>query len=94
MSKFCVPMKVKKVYFKKCDECSKRKLITILYDIYDQGLNSRITAYVCKKCMKEAKQRAKDNRELGKKLIEFLKEHLDCSIDDDNFELIKEFFDI
>lgn len=56
-SRFTVPMKVKRTIFKKCDECKKRKLSNTFYEVHDQGLMTHIDMYVCKKCMKEAKER-------------------------------------
>lgn len=52
-------MKVKRKPFKKCDECEKRKLSTILYNVNDSGLISYVILLVCKKCMKEAKERVR-----------------------------------
>jgi hypothetical protein len=61
---FCFPMKVKWIPFRKCEECNGRKLSTTFYEVHDQGLNSHIDYNVCKKCMKEAKERAKNMRDL------------------------------
>jgi len=60
-SEFCVPMKVKRLRFRKCEECGKRKWSTIFYEVHDQGLIAHIDLNVCKKCMKEARKRAKEN---------------------------------
>ena len=57
---FTIPMKIKWIPFKKCDECNKRKLSTTFYEVNDTGLNAHIDLNVCKKCMKEAKERVKD----------------------------------
>ena len=54
---FCIPFKIKRIPFKKCDECEKRKLSTCFYEVHDQGLNSHIDLHVCRKCLKEAKER-------------------------------------
>jgi len=56
---FTFPMKVKRVPFQKCEECGKRKLSTIFYHVHDNGLNVHIEYNVCKKCMKEARERAR-----------------------------------
>ena len=60
MSEFTIPFKQKWTPFKQCDECDKRKLSTCFYEVHDQGLNSHIDMWVCKKCMKEAKERVKN----------------------------------
>ncbi len=56
---FCVPMKVKRLRFRKCEECGKRKWSTIFYEVHDTGLNAHIDLNVCKKCMKEARERVR-----------------------------------
>lgn len=57
---FTVPFKVKRKRFRICEECEKRKFSTTLYNVYDNGLISYKEYYVCKKCMKEAKERARE----------------------------------
>jgi len=56
---FTVPMKVKRVPFQRCEECQKRKLSTTFYHIHDTGLNAHIEYNICKKYMKEARERAR-----------------------------------
>lgn len=59
MSEYTIPFKVAWTPFKICNECGKRKLSVCLYYVYDNGLNSYIHYWVCRKCMKEAKERTR-----------------------------------
>jgi hypothetical protein len=58
---FSVSMKVKWLPLRKCEECGKRKMSTVFYEVHDTGLNAHKDYNVCKKCMKEARKRAKEN---------------------------------
>ena len=58
---FTIPFKQKKTRFKRCDECDKRKYSTCYYHVHDTGLNCYKEFWVCKKCMKEAKERVRKN---------------------------------
>jgi len=60
MSEFTIPMKEKWTPFKRCEECKERKLSTTLYKVHDAGLISYVKYYVCRKCMKEARLRVKN----------------------------------
>lgn len=38
----------------------QKKLSTCFYEVHDQGLNSHVDYWVCKKCMKRAKERVRE----------------------------------
>lgn len=57
---FTFPMKVKWLPLRRCEECGKRKISTVFYEVHDTGLNAHIDYNVCKKCMKEARERVKN----------------------------------
>lgn len=61
MTEYTIPLKNKWTPFKQCEECKKKKLSTTLYNVYDNGLNDIcVEIYCCKKCMKEAEIRARN----------------------------------
>ena len=60
---FTMSFRIKWTPFKRCDECYKRKITSSLYEIHDNGLNAHIDAFVCLKCTREAKKRAKSKNE-------------------------------
>ena len=51
-TQFTIPFKIGLKPFRKCEECHKRKLTTSFYEIHDNGLNSYITAFICRKCIR------------------------------------------
>ena len=57
MSEYTIPMKVKNTHFKPCGECKRKKFSVIFYQVWDNGLNECMEYHVCRKCMKEAKER-------------------------------------
>lgn len=63
-NEFTIPMKVNFTPFKRCEECSKKKLNVSFYQIHDNGLNEYIEAHICKKCLREAINRLENIREL------------------------------
>ena len=60
MSEYTIPFKRKRIPFRKCEECEKRKFSTTFYEVDTVNLMSHIDYNVCRKCMKEAKERAKE----------------------------------
>jgi len=59
MSDYGIPLNPKWTPFRKCEECGKRSITTTEYEVNDSGLMSFIRYNVCRKCQKEAKERAK-----------------------------------
>ena len=57
---FGVVFKQKRTPFKRCDECGKIKFSTVYYHVHDTGLNCYKEIWACKKCTKEARERAKN----------------------------------
>lgn len=58
MNEFTIPMKVKWIPLRRCEECERRKMSTSFYQVHDTSLHSYVNYNVCKRCMKEAKKRA------------------------------------
>jgi len=69
---FTIPFRVKGKPFRKCEECHKRKINVALYTVHDTGLNSHIKAFICVKCLEEAKQRCKEKTAEIESLINYL----------------------
>jgi len=61
MLEFTIPFKQKNKRFRKCEECGKKKFTSKLYDVYDTGLNYYQQIICCNKCLKEAKERCKND---------------------------------
>lgn len=58
---FVIPMKLKWKPFRRCDECGEKKFSVHSYIVYDASLIHAIkNYYVCKKCLKEARERVKN----------------------------------
>lgn len=57
---FGLIMNLKKKPFFYCYECGKRKHSVKSFELHDTGLNCHINMYACRKCIKEAKERVKE----------------------------------